>query len=76
VSKPKKPPKPKPGAAEAEAILGRPPIDEALRRTWRVAVTVNRAELDIMKAAAKAADQTVSDWSREILLAAAKESSK
>ena len=69
MSKPKKPPKPKPEAAEA--IMGRPPIDEALRRTWRVAVTVNRAELDIISTAAAGVGQTVSDWSRQILLKAA-----
>jgi hypothetical protein len=74
VSKAKKPPKPKPEAAEA--IMGRPPIDEALRRTWRVAVTVNRSELDTISAAADADEQTVSDWSRQVLLKAAKKSAE
>jgi hypothetical protein len=74
VSKPKKPLKPKPEAAEA--IMGRPPIDEALRRTWRVAVTVNRTELDTISEAAAANDQTVSDWSRDILLKAAGKGAK
>jgi hypothetical protein len=67
-NKPKKP-KPKPEAAEAK--MGRPPVSEDVRRTWRVAVTVNRSELDIISTAAAEADQTVSDWSREILLKAA-----
>lgn len=64
-----KKPKPKPEAAEAK--MGRPRVSEDLRRTWRVAVTVNRSELDIISAAAAADEQTVSDWSRQILLKAA-----
>jgi hypothetical protein len=67
-NKPKKS-KPKPEAAEAK--MGRPPVSEDLRRTHRVAVVVNRGELDVITAAAKAADQTVSDWGRQILLKAA-----
>jgi hypothetical protein len=61
---------------QPEAKMGRPPIDENLRRTWRVAVTVNRSELDTISAAAAADDQTVSDWSRDILLKAAEKGAK
>jgi hypothetical protein len=64
-----KKPKPKPEAAEAK--MGRPPVSEELRRTWRVAVTVNRSELDTISAAAAADKQTVSDWGRQVLLKAA-----
>ena len=61
---------------QPEAKMGRPPIDESLRRTYRVAVTVNRSELDAISAAATANEQTVSDWSRQILLKAAEKSAK
>lgn len=61
---------------QTEAKMGRPPIDESLRRTYRVAVTVNRNELDTISAAATANEQTVSDWSRQILLKAAEKSAK
>lgn len=61
---------------QPEAKMGRPPIDESLRRTYRVAVTVNRSELDAISAAATANEQTVSDWSRQILLKAVEKSAK
>jgi hypothetical protein len=68
--------KPKPQTEAAEAKMGRPPVSDDLRRTWRVAVTVNRGELETISAAAAADDQTVSDWSRDILLKAAKKDAK
>ena len=58
------------------AKMGRPPVSDKLRRTWRVAVTVNRSELDTISAAAAADKQTVSDWSRQNLLKAAKKGAK
>jgi hypothetical protein len=61
---------------QPEAKMGRPPVSEDLRRTWRVAVTVNRGELDIISAAAAADKQTVSDWSRQVLLKAAEKGAK
>jgi hypothetical protein len=61
---------------QPEAKMGRPPISEDLRRTWRVAVTVNRTELDTISEAAAADGQTVSDWSRDILLKAAGKGAK
>jgi hypothetical protein len=70
--KPKPKSEPKPEAAK----MGRPPVSDDLRRTWRVAVTVNRSELDTISAAAAADDQTVSDWSRDILLKAAEKGAK
>jgi hypothetical protein len=63
--------KPKPESKPEAARMGRPPVGEELRRSWRVAVTVNRSELDTISAAAAADDQTVSDWSRQVLLKAA-----
>jgi hypothetical protein len=55
---------------QPEAKMGRPPVSEDLRRTWRVAVTVNRSELDAIEAKARAAHETVSEWARNKLLEA------
>jgi hypothetical protein len=55
---------------QPEAKMGRPPVSEDLRRTWRVAVTVNRSELDAIMAKARAAGETASEWARKKLLEA------
>ena len=52
------------------ARMGRPPVDEDLRRTYRVSVTVNRDELDAILAKADAACETASEWARKKLLEA------
>jgi hypothetical protein len=55
---------------QPEAKMGRPPVSEDLRRTYRVAVTVNRSELDAIMAKARAAHETASEWARKKLLEA------
>lgn len=55
----------------APTKMGRPPLDEALRRTWRISIVVNRSELDTITAQAAADGETVSVWGRKRLMEAA-----
>jgi hypothetical protein len=50
--------------------MGRPPMDEADRRTWRISIVVNRSELDEIKAKADSVGETISVWGRKKLMKA------
>ena len=51
--------------------MGRPALDEKVRRTWRISIVVNRGELDTITTKAAADDETVSVWGRKKLMEAA-----
>jgi uncharacterized protein (DUF1778 family) len=52
---------------------GPKPMSDDLRRRERVSVVVNVAELELIRAAAKASGDSVSIWGRKVLLKAVKE---
>lgn len=56
--------------AAAPTKMGRPPLDEALRRTWRISIVVNRSELETITAKAASVGETVSVWGRKRLMEA------
>ena len=54
--------------------MGRPPIDKTGPKQERMELRVEKSEKEAMEAAAKAADLSLSDWARGVLLRAAKRS--
>ena len=55
---------------ESPPKMGRPALDEDVRRTWRISIVVNRSELDTITDKAKSEGETVSVWGRKRLLEA------
>jgi uncharacterized protein (DUF1778 family) len=58
---------------ETKNKRGPKPMPEDRRRRERVSIVVNVAELELIRAAAKASGDSVSIWGRKVLLKAAKE---
>ena len=58
-------------APPAQAKMGRPALDEDVRRTWRISIVVNRGELETITGKAASVGETVSVWGRKRLLEAA-----